>query len=95
MIDLQVVAQRRVELELNLTAADLVIGLLCALESTRRDRLVLGARIYRRGRLEELEETLHDHAFKKLSVARLIVCKSGDLGPRRGEKVLQMLLSAV
>jgi hypothetical protein len=95
MRDLQLVAQRRVELNLYLTAADIVISLLCALESTRRDGLVLGARICRRGRLEELEEALHDHAFEELSVTRLIVCKSGDLSPRRGEKVLQMLLSAV
>lgn len=60
-----------------------------------RDNLILGACMHRRGWLEELEETLHDHAFEKLCVARLIVRKTGDLGTRRGEQVLQMLLSAM
>ncbi len=93
--NVQLVAQRRVELELHLTPADVVVSILHPVERARRDGRVLGARIHRRGRLEELKEALHDHALKELDIACLLVREVGDLGARQGEEVLQVLLPAV
>ena len=91
----QLIAQRRLELDFHLTPADVKVRLLRPVESAPRDGLVLGARIHRRRRLEELQEALHDHALEELDVARLVVGKPCDLSARGGEEVLQMLLPAV
>lgn len=93
--NLQIVAQRSIKVDLYLTPADIVVRFLRAVKSASRDSLVLGTRIHRRRRLEELKKALHDHAFEKLDVTRLVVGEARDLSARRGEEVLQVLLPAV
>jgi len=93
--NLQIIAQRRIKLDLYLTPADIVVRFLRTVNSASRDGLVLGTRIHRRCWLEELKKTLHDHALEKLDVTRLIVSKPCNLSARGGEEVLQMLLPAV
>lgn len=93
--DLQLVAQRRFELELHLTPADVIVRRLRPIKCARRDGLVFGAHIYSRGRFEELKKTLHDHALEELDVTRLVVGEVGDLATSQSEEVLQVLLPAV
>jgi hypothetical protein len=95
LANLQIIAQRRIKVDLYLTPADIEVRFLRTVKSTSRDGLVLGTRIHRRRWLEELKKTLHDHALEKLDVTRLVVSKPCDLSARGVEEVLQMLLPAV
>ena len=72
-----------------------MVSLLRAVKSATSDGLILGTRIHRGRRLEELEEALYDHAFEELDIAPLIVGEPCDLSTSGGEEVLQMLLSTV
>lgn len=94
-LNLQVIAQRRIKVDLYLTPADIVVHFLRTVKSASRDGLILGTRIHRCRWLEELKKTLHDHALEKLDVTRLIVSEPCDLSARGGEEVLQILLPAV